>query len=385
MVAYTNYDRDPRVRRNAEALVNANFEVDVIALKENGQPSSEEISGVRVFHVPFSKIRGSKISYIFAYAVFFLLSFIYISIFHLQKKYELILIYNMPDFLVFSAVVPKLMGTPILLDIRDPMPELFGSIFNGKGNNFFRSILLFEEKISFNFCNKLMTVHKEMYGLLINRGINSDRLEIVQNLPDTSIFHKIIPAEKNINYFTLVYAGTVSPRNHLDLVIEAISNLRTELPRLRFLIIGDGPDISRLRGLSRDFEIEEMVVFKGAVPVNAVPELLADCDAAIASYADDENGNLVFPTKVFEALEVGLPVICTKVRTVQDYLDDDALFYFSPGDLDSLITQIRKVHQNPDLAKEKTINGQKFLLNDNWENEKLKLIQLVRTMIHGKI
>lgn len=385
MVTYSNYERDPRVRRNSEALVGANFEVDVIALKDAGQSFVETVSGVRVYHVPFSKIRGGKISYIIAYSVFFLLSFFYVSFLHIRKKYDLLLIHNMPDFLVFSAILPKITRTPILLDIRDPMPELFGSIFRGRASIFFQSLLLLEERVSFNFSDKLLTVHKEMYGLLTHRGVDPHRLEIVRNLPDTTIFHKGIQTSGKHECFKLVYAGTISPRHHLDLVLEAILYLQSELPDIRFILVGDGPDIPRLKELAINFQIEDKVSFRGAIPVNEVPEILASCDVAVASYADDENGNLVFPTKVFEALEIGLPVLCTRVKTVQDYLGDDALFYFSPEDLESLIDQVRLIRQNPDLVKKKILNGQKFLLDNNWENEKNKLIQIIVSMSDGTL
>jgi len=78
-----------------------------------------------------------------------------------------------------------------------------------------------------------------------------------------------------------------------------------------------------------------------------------------------------------EALMVGLPVLCTKVKAVLDYLDDETLFYFMPGDIDSFIHQIRLIRQNPELVKTKLKNGQNFLSVYNWDKEKRKLIQIV--------
>ena len=169
MVAYTYYERDPRVRRDAEALIEAGYAVDVVALRDDTQSSKEIIGGVKIYRVPMSRLRGGKLSYVFTYLTFFIFASCYVSILHLRNRYRLIHVHNMPNFLVFSALLPKMMGVPVILDIHDPMPELFGSIFTGKANSFFRTILLFEEKISFRFADQLITVHKGMFDLLTGR------------------------------------------------------------------------------------------------------------------------------------------------------------------------------------------------------------------------
>ena len=377
MVAYTYYERDPRVRRDAEALIEAGYKVDIIALRDDMQSPKETISGVQIYRAPMSRQRGGKLSYVFAYLAFLLVAFCYVSVLHLRNRYNLIHVHNMPDFLVFSALLPKILGVPVILDIHDPMPELFGSIFTGKANSFFRYILLFEEKISFWLADQLITVHKGMFDLLTNRGVDPARLEIIHNLPDPAVFGKPKVMHANRDYFTLIYAGTVSPRHRLDLAIQALTKLKDEMPDLRLKIIGDGPDLPRLKSLSKENQIEEKVDFQGVVSMVKVPELLGQCDVALASYADDDFGNLVFPTKAVEALMVGLPVLCTKVKAVLDYLDDATLFYFMPGDIDSFIQQIRLIRQNPELVKAKLQNGQNFLSLFNWDKEKRKLIQIV--------
>jgi glycosyltransferase involved in cell wall biosynthesis len=200
-----------------------------------------------------------------------------------------------------------------------------------------------------------------MSSLLTNRGVDPARLEIIRNLPDPSMFFRTDERPAIRDNFTLVYTGTVSPRHQLEFVLEALSALRDEMPDLRFLIVGDGPDIDRLKNLASVYKVEKNVVFQEAVPVDMVAGILRNCDAAIASYSDDENGNLVFPTKAFEALEVGIPVICSKVNTVQQYLDSNTVFYFLPGDVNSIISQIRLIRQNPDLVMEKLNFSREFL------------------------
>src|SRR5262245_11503529 len=58
MIAYTDYQSDPRVLREAEAAAAAGFEVDFLALRSPGDPPVEDLRGVRVFHLAQSRYRG---------------------------------------------------------------------------------------------------------------------------------------------------------------------------------------------------------------------------------------------------------------------------------------------------------------------------------------
>ena len=93
------------------------------------QTPKETISGVQIFRVPISRQRGGKLNYIFTYLAFLLVAFFYVSALHLRNRYSLIHVHNMPDLLVFSALIPKMMGVPVILDVHDPMRELFLTIF----------------------------------------------------------------------------------------------------------------------------------------------------------------------------------------------------------------------------------------------------------------
>lgn len=380
MIAYTYYERDPRVRREAEALVEAGYAVEIIALRDKTQKSIGSLSGVNVFRLPISKNRGGKIIYIISYSSFLFLAFIHVSMNFLRNHYDLIHIHNMPNFLVFSALIPKLLGTPIILDIHDPMPELFGSIFSERPNSLIYKILLLEEKLSISFADKLLTVHKGMFDLLTARGVNPKKITVIHNLPDPKIFNSRKNLEGKLDCFTLVYAGTVSPRHKLDQIINAVNSLRYEMPDLRLRVVGEGPAIDELKEYSENLNISNIIEFIGIVPVDEVPKYLLQSNVAIASYADDDFGNLVFPTKAVEAIMVGLPVLCTRVDAVLSYLGEEVLFYYSPDSINSIIDQIRLIRNNPELVKQKKIHGERFLKQFSWDMEKLTYTNLVKKL-----
>src|SRR5262245_32841900 len=105
MIAYTNYEIDPRVIRAAEAAAEAGFDVDFLALRRGAQPAEEMVRGVRVLRLPQERYRDkSRVGYVLAYLTFFLRCVITSTRLHLARRYRVIHVNNMPDVLVFSVL-----------------------------------------------------------------------------------------------------------------------------------------------------------------------------------------------------------------------------------------------------------------------------------------
>ena len=129
-VMFSSFPFDPRPRRAAETLAEEGASVEVICLRETDEePEHEIFNGIEITRVLLKRRRGGKLSYILQYAYFGLLCGAILAGRALRKRYDLLHIHNMPDFLVFSALVPKLLGAKVILDLHDPMPELMMTIF----------------------------------------------------------------------------------------------------------------------------------------------------------------------------------------------------------------------------------------------------------------
>src|SRR5260370_35164882 len=124
MGAYTYYESDSRVIREAQAAVYGGFEVDFIALRRPGTPRTEMVRGVRVIRLNQVKYRGGGyFKYLLAYLQFFLRCLVKTTALFARRRYRAIHVNNMPDFLVFTTIIPRLFGTKVILDIHDPMPN----------------------------------------------------------------------------------------------------------------------------------------------------------------------------------------------------------------------------------------------------------------------
>src|SRR5262249_36762521 len=128
-VLFSFYPNDPRPRRALEAMVREGMLVDLICLRGEGSPAREVQGSVEVFRIPLKRRRGGMLAYLYQYAAFILISSLILTWRSLSRRYHLVHVHNMPDILVLSALVPKLLGAKVILDLHDPMPELMMTIF----------------------------------------------------------------------------------------------------------------------------------------------------------------------------------------------------------------------------------------------------------------
>lgn len=152
VLLYSYYPADPRPRRAAEALVEAGMSVELLCLRDKDEAGEEVINGVNVSRLPLQKRRESKVAYLLQYGKFLISCFWFLARRGWRGSYDLVHVHNMPDALVFSALVPKLRGTPVILDLHDPMPELMMSIYRLRADHWLVRLLRRLERMEHPLC-----------------------------------------------------------------------------------------------------------------------------------------------------------------------------------------------------------------------------------------
>lgn len=384
VVVQSYYLRDPRVRREAEALIEAGYEVDVLTLKDKDEPWKEVVGGVRIYRMPLSRKRSSRKRYIFEYSAFLLMTAIAQAFLHVRRRYALVHVNNMPNTLVLSAIVPKLFGAKVLLDVHDPMAELFISKYGLTENSWPIRIIRFNERMSDAFADRVLTVSEVMKDRLVKLGVPPDKIEVVLNVPDTKIF---TPIQKNSDgqqrngTFTLLFTGTVAERYGLDLTMRVVARLQDRCPGLGLKVVGEGDQMPYLLRLREELGAEDYVEFHSPVPITEIPEMASDCDATVQPQLQDCHTDLCFSTKVIESFALGLPVIASATKTLKRYFDDTQIVFFEPGDEEDMARAIERVYFDQELRKSLTAEGLRLSMCLNWELEKPKFLKIIESML----
>src|SRR6266567_8069100 len=149
VITFDWYPFDPRVRRLAMAAVNGGNMVDVICLRQQGEKPYEVCGGVQVYRMPIERGFGRSLPMtILCWCWFLLLSGIAVTYLHLKHPYDVIHVHNMPDFLVFSASLPRLLGAKIILDVQDVSPELMAARANGSLARLEKRLATWQERVT---------------------------------------------------------------------------------------------------------------------------------------------------------------------------------------------------------------------------------------------
>ncbi|MCA1834516.1 MAG: glycosyltransferase family 4 protein [Actinobacteria bacterium] len=382
-VTHSYYLRDTRPRRHAEALSEAGYDVDVLCARDAGEPATEVHRGVTIHRLPSQRKRGGKARYVFEYVSFIVLALLAVARMHLRKRYALVWIFSVPNSVVFAGLVPRLMGAPVVLDVRDPMPEFFESRFGiGEGSPWIR-LLLRDEKISCRFASHVATVHETLRETLLRTGVKPERTSVVMNAPDLTHLAQAAawreqrdPADR-----TLLYAGTVAARYGIANAIEAVARLQEEIPGIRLRIVGDGDHVRGLIPLARKLRVSDRVQFDGPVPFTEIPGVIASSWAGVQPHRLDPLMAFSLSTKIIEWCALGLPVVVSGTPAVREYFDETEVWLIEPGSVDDLCERLRAIHKEPDAAIAKANRAREAVLERfDWSREKDRLLSLVATL-----
>ena len=381
MLVHGYYPIDPRVRREAEALVSAGYDVDVVCLRRTGQPDqaieppTETINGVHVHRLPLERKRGSRLRYFFEYTVLTLLGSVKLARLHLSHRFRVVHIHNMPDFLVVAGLLPKWTGAKLLLDVHDPMAELYQASGFGRAGWVARA-LNWQQKVSCQLANRVLSVSESMRENLQRKGVPSDKIFIVHNFPDQRFFSnsaKITSWPRHRDKPTLLYCGTITDHYRLDIAVRALAIASKSIPGLRLRIVGEGNRVNSVRQLACDLEVGDRVEFLGTVSADKVPGIMADADIGISPHEAGVFGSLYFSNKILEYISQSLPVISSRTETLVRYIPEDAIFYFRPGSSDDMAAQILRLWNDPAEALRSVANARALIPQYTWESEQHRL------------
>src|SRR5262245_53231004 len=189
MIVHAYYLKDARVRRYAELLAAQGHEVDVLCLREGDEPKVSHHLGVNIHRISTSRLRSSKLSYVYEYFSAFIRFFAKLNSLHLAgRRYDVLHIHNMPDILVFCGLFQKLLGTKIILDLHDLMSEVYQSKYNLPYHHWLPKLLRAQERLSTSFATSVVTANHAFAEIITKRGIPRSKVSVVMNAPKEMFF-----------------------------------------------------------------------------------------------------------------------------------------------------------------------------------------------------
>jgi glycosyltransferase involved in cell wall biosynthesis len=414
VVVFSYFPSDPRVYRAATALAGAGAEIDLFCLCKSGEAAKVRVSGVNVTRAKIKKSRAGKLAYVKQYAVFTAAAFLWLTRRSLKRRYDLVHVHNMPDFLIFSALFAKLRGSRVVLDLHDPMPEVFLAKYDLKPGHWLLRVLRGIEKLSIGFADLVLTPNLAFRKLFAARSGPEEKIRIVMNSPLEEVFPLRVPQGvlsrgKNAP-FVIMYHGTLVERHGLHVAINALFDLEDDFPGLGFYIYGaETPYLmDTVLPLVRELGLESRVHYLGEQSQAIIADAISRCDLGIIPNLRSVFTEINFPTRIFEYLALGKPVLVPQTPGIGDYFGPENMLFFQWGEAEipvlvakgkevssryiplledeeelarNLAAKIRWVFEHPAETRALVEKGQEVYRRYTWQSQREALLRAISSLL----
>ncbi|TSA45457.1 glycosyltransferase family 1 protein [bacterium] len=196
-------------------------------------------------------------------------------------------------------------------------------------------------------------------------------MEVVPNGVTLSFFSPLIRGRlrggRN-SKFVIITTSRLVPKNGIDVLIKAVTELKTLIRDTRYLIriVGSGPDEKKLKDLARGLNVDHLIEFVGEVSPDEIPEYLSQADLFVRPSRSEGLGS-----SFLEAMAAGLPVVGTAVGGIPDFLKDgETGFLAKVDDPKDLAQKIHLLLEDKNLYSKLSANGKK-LVEKNYDWNKI--------------
>jgi len=186
---------------------------------------------------------------------------------------------------------------------------------------------------------------------LIAHGCNKDRLHM-QYMGVDQVFSEtgLSGIQGNADGpVELIYVGSVHENRGRDVMLEALAIANRESNIARLTIVGASEDQSNYcHDVARRLGVADAVTIHGRVPGYEIPDHFSKADAGLCLWADLPWHRFNPPTKLFEYLVAGLPVLASNIRTHTHYVEDGVNGLIFEYDSASMAQAIIRLHARRD-------------------------------------
>jgi glycosyltransferase involved in cell wall biosynthesis len=351
IVAHATLPDDPRLRRQAEALRDAGHEVDLFGLRDPGQAAAESWNGIRILRLPVRRRFAGFAGHLAEYLAFGAVASVRLAAEHRHRRYRLVQVATLPDFLAFAALPVHLTGVPLLLDLHEDMPGFFRDRFAAGLRPLF-PIISGTARASAAIADAVITVHEPLRALAVARGVAPERISVVMNSADERLFdpaaHPRRPWRAD-GTLRLIHHSNLQRIYGLDVAVEAMARLDPGLDA-HLEVYGDGPFRPGVERAIADHRVADRVTLHGRVPLDDLPAILAGADLAVVPTRPEPYLEYSLSTKLLEAVAMRVPVVASDLRTIRTHFDASAIRYVKGGDPAALAAAVTDLAADPAAA-----------------------------------
>jgi hypothetical protein len=231
-------------------------------------------------------------------------------------RFDVLIASSPPWFpLPIGVMLSRWWKVPLVLELRDLWPDYLAEMGTLRSKSLTRALLATDRRLLARAV-RLVTVTEPLKEMLIAKGLDASRIAVISNGVDPDEYYPAIepapaPAlERREGDFLVGYLGNFGAGQRLDVVLEAAALLAQSLPRARFVLAGDGTEYGRIRKRAEELKLTNLE-FLATLPRDRTRAFYNACDACLVPLAPLPVFAHALPTKLFEIMACGRPVLAS--------------------------------------------------------------------------
>lgn len=330
-----SYPADGRVRREAQSLVEAGWDVTVVCPRADRQPRRAVVDGVRVARYRRPEADQGVRAFVVEYGVALVMTAMITLRLRLGRRIDVIHAHNPPDVFFPIAAIFKVGGARFVFDHHDLSPEMYDARFGDEASRLLRRMLEWCERATYAVADKVIVTNESYKAVALSRGHKAPAdVTVVRNGPDLT---QVYPREPDASIaqraaLVLGYVGELGPQDGVDHLVRAVHHLDKDYDiDVHAMIVGDGPAREELQALGRDLGVERLLTFTGWLESSEVMDVLSSTAIGVGPDPSNPYNDRSTMIKLTEYLALGLPVVVYDLPENRHTCGDAAL-YVSPSD-----------------------------------------------------
>lgn len=387
-LAYTAFPADIRVKREAMAAAATGRAVCVVAIAERGMPAEEAIGPLWVVRVPAAKTRAGPVRYLAEYFAFTWRCRRLLGSDPRFRTVRLVHVHTLPDFLIWAATPAQRRGASAILDLHEIFPEFARAKYPGLLGRIASLMARALERQARRRADVTITVNRPIAELLATREPGrpgGERIVLVHNSADPGELGPLREPDHRKSTdgrLALIYHGTLTRLYGLDIAIRGVARALQDGVQAHFTILGDGPERNALMGLVVDLGVGGAITFEDPIPARALRERLTSADAGIVPTRLDAMTRYSLSNKLLEYVHLGVPVLAASLPSYAAYLQNDAAWFWTPGDPQSLARVIaRFAAASAEERCARAARAQADVKDISWDRERDRLIAVYERLL----
>jgi glycosyltransferase involved in cell wall biosynthesis len=347
---------DRRVWQECIALRAAGYHVSVICPKGRGYYRSEEIiDDVHIYRHALPLEASGLAGFLVEYAAAFCCELWLTWRIFLTRGFDIIQACNPPDT-IWMIALPfcKLFGRKFVFDHHDPFTEMFGVKF--PRHWLIHGVTVLFERMSIRTADMVITTSEALKKIAIERaGIPAETVHLVRSCPDLQKMRRLAPDPefRQGAAKVVIYVGIMGVQDGVDILLKAACETLHTHGRhdVRYLLVGDGPELGKLKRLARDLDVETIVTFTGFLTGDRLLAALSSADLGACPDPRNPYNEQLSMNKVLEYMAMGLPIVMFELSEGRAIAADSSLYVSGGDDPRTMAQAILELLDDPERCR----------------------------------